>query len=59
MKRMRRKEIRKKQNKKYTVLDAVVDVLLFIPELILLPFRLLLYLGRGLARMIGDLLNIW
>ncbi|MET3698280.1 hypothetical protein [Bacillus oleivorans] len=56
--RKTRKEIRKKQGKNYTIWDLIVDVLFWIPELIIWPFRLLFYLVRGLLRVIGDFLNI-
>lgn len=48
------KRRKKKQNGSYTFVDFVFDVLFYIPELILLPFRLVFYLFRFLARSIFD-----
>ena len=52
----KRAEIRrkKKQEDSYTFWDFVFDVLFWIPELIILPFRLVFYLFRFLARSIFD-----
>ncbi|GAA0323807.1 hypothetical protein GCM10008967_12900 [Bacillus carboniphilus] len=57
MKRISRRKLRKQQNGRYTIFDFIIDVLLFIPELIVFPFRILFYLGRGLFRIIGDVFN--
>lgn len=45
----------KKSNGEYTILDFFLDVLFWIPELILFPLRLLFWLIRGLVRSIGDI----
>lgn len=53
------KERRQKHNQKqktrnhgrYTFLDFVGDVLFYVPELIVLPFRLLWWIIRGLVRL--------
>lgn len=62
--RQRRKEKKKKQKKKDdTFWDVLVDTLLWVPDLLLLPFRLLYYIIRGFGKLfksliedIGDLL---
>jgi hypothetical protein len=48
------KRRKKKRNGSYTFVDFVFDVLFYIPELIFLPFRLVFYLFRFLARSIFD-----
>ncbi|WP_176167326.1 hypothetical protein [Mesobacillus jeotgali] len=45
---------KKEREGSYTFWDFVFDVLLYIPELIFLPFRLVFYLLRLLARSIFD-----
>ncbi|MGM0846560.1 MAG: hypothetical protein ACQEUT_16415 [Bacillota bacterium] len=40
---------RKKADGTYSFWDAVGDVLIWIPELIILPFRLLWFLIRGIG----------
>ncbi|MEH7444491.1 hypothetical protein V7201_19435, partial [Bacillus sp. JJ1122] len=44
----------KKQEKNYGLWDFVSDVLFWIPELIILPFRLLFLLFRFLVRSVFD-----
>jgi hypothetical protein len=48
------KRRKKKQDGSYTFWDVVFDVLFWVPELIILPFRLVFYLFRFLARSIFD-----
>ncbi|WP_047984152.1 hypothetical protein [Ornithinibacillus californiensis] len=52
----RKKENTRKHRKgeRYTFGDFIMDVLFWIPELVLLPFRLLFWLLRGLWK-INDL----
>ncbi|WLR57450.1 hypothetical protein LC048_11685 [Mesobacillus subterraneus] len=45
---------KKKQEGSYTFWDFVFDLLFYIPELIFLPFRLVFYLFRFLAKSIFD-----
>ncbi|WP_188006630.1 hypothetical protein [Sporosarcina sp. ANT_H38] len=52
--KLRRKERRKNKNERYTILDFIVDVLFWIPELLFLPFRLLFIGGRYLFRLFSD-----
>lgn len=47
----------KKSKDDYTFWDIVFDVLFWIPELFILPFRIIFWLMRGLGRMIGDFLD--
>ncbi|HBT73311.1 MAG TPA: hypothetical protein DEB37_13985 [Lysinibacillus sp.] len=47
----------KKYHSGYTFLDFIFDVLVWIPELILLPFRVLFWLLRGIGRLIGDVFD--
>ena len=62
--RQRRKEKRKKQKKKDNPFwDAFIDSLLWIPDILLFPFRILYYVIRAFGRLfksliedIGDLL---
>lgn len=57
-----RKKERMRKNQKtdgmYTFGDFILDVLLWIPELIILPFRLGFWLLRGIGRLIGHIFDI-
>ncbi|MBY0122796.1 hypothetical protein [Bacillus sp. S/N-304-OC-R1] len=53
-KRKEKRKIKQSSNS-YTFGDFIFDVLFWIPELIILPFRLSLWLLRGLGRFILDL----
>ncbi|MGM8216611.1 hypothetical protein ACLIA0_13715 [Bacillaceae bacterium W0354] len=44
----------KKGNDKYTFWDFMLDVLLWLPELFLLPFRIIFWILRGLTRNVFD-----
>jgi hypothetical protein len=48
VKKRKERRQRKKAEGSYTFWDAVGDVLIWVPELIILPFRLLWYLIRGI-----------
>lgn len=48
------KRRKKKYDGSYTFWDLFFDILFWIPELILFPFRLVFYLFRFLARSIFD-----
>ncbi|MBM7604155.1 hypothetical protein JOC75_002128 [Metabacillus crassostreae] len=50
MKRKRRKKYRKTNQERYNFIDGVIDIAVYIPELIFLPFRLMWYLIRFLVR---------
>lgn len=52
---MRRRTVRKEHNERYRFSDFLLDVLFFIPELLFLPFRLLVWLVRPLLRLISDI----
>ncbi|GGA68207.1 hypothetical protein [Ornithinibacillus halotolerans] len=41
----------RKHGEKYTFGDFIMDVLFWIPELIILPFRLVFWVFRGLWRL--------
>ncbi|MGG3805455.1 hypothetical protein [Metabacillus fastidiosus] len=45
----------RKDNGHYTFVDFILDVLFWIPELIILPFRLVFWLIRGVGRFIFDI----
>ena len=47
----------RKSNDQYTFWDFVADVLCWVPELILLPFRLIFWMIRGAGRLIGDMFD--
>ncbi|MGD7023458.1 hypothetical protein ACQCVK_12730 [Rossellomorea vietnamensis] len=49
VRKRKERRIRKKSEGTYTFWDAVGDVLIWIPELIVLPFRILWYLIRGIG----------
>lgn len=46
----------KKSIDNYTVFDFFLDVIFWIPELILFPLRLIFVMLRGLGRFIEDIL---
>lgn len=48
------KRRKKKQENNYGLWDSVSDVLFWVPELIILPFRLLFLLFRFLVRSVFD-----
>lgn len=48
----------KKRSDHYTFVDFLVDVLFSIPELILLPFRIIFWLVRGVGKMIQNIFDI-
>jgi hypothetical protein len=50
---------RKKGHDTYTFLDFIFDLLFYIPELILFPFRMIFWLVRGLGRMIENVFDIF
>lgn len=55
-----KKEVRKERRKysdHYTFGDFVFDVFFWIPELLLLPFRMGFWLVRGVGRVIGNLID--
>ena len=57
----RKKEKMRKNQKTdgfYTFGDFVLDVLLWIPEFIFLPFRLVFWFLKGIVRLIGNLFDI-
>ncbi|MEK5069929.1 hypothetical protein [Sporosarcina sp. FSL K6-1508] len=54
MLKWRRKESRKKNNERYTIGDFFMDLLLWIPELLFLPFRLLFIGVRTIFRFIDN-----
>ena len=56
----KKKKTRKnrKNNGDYTFWDLIVDGFFWVPELILLPFRIIFWLLRGIGRLIGNLFDI-
>ncbi|WP_099159261.1 hypothetical protein [Virgibacillus ndiopensis] len=61
MRRWREKRKQRKQNKldQSSFWNILVDILLWIPELLLLPFRLILWLARGFLRLIGNIFDYY
>ncbi|WP_102029524.1 hypothetical protein [Salirhabdus sp. Marseille-P4669] len=57
-KRKRTRKYKKRDNH-YTFGDFMLDVLLWIPELIVLPFRMVYWLLRGLGRMLAHVLDVF
>lgn len=51
------KKSEKRNKNGYTFWDGVCDVLFYIPELIMLPIRFLLYIFRFLLRAIWNLFD--
>lgn len=55
MKENRRK--RRKGNDTYTFADFTFDLLFYIPELVLFPFRIIFWFVRGLGKVIVNLFD--
>lgn len=57
--RKKKKTRRRRKNKNdYTFWDFIADTFLWIPELILLPFRIVFWSLRGIGRLIGNMFDI-
>lgn len=48
----------KKGHDNYTLLDRIIDVLLWIPEIIIFPFRLIIWLFRVAGRLVKDVFDV-
>ncbi|XQY92731.1 hypothetical protein ACNRWW_04745 [Metabacillus sp. HB246100] len=46
----KKKVVRKKNRRRLDFVNLVAEILMYLPELILLPFRLLWYVVRGVFR---------
>ncbi|HHY73389.1 MAG TPA: hypothetical protein GX497_09200 [Bacillus bacterium] len=57
----KKEKMRKSKKKKgqYTFIDFILDVLFWIPEVLLLPFRMIFWLIRGIGRLIGNIFDIF
>lgn len=58
-KRKQKTRKHKKSKNDYNFWDMVVDVLLFIPELLFLPFRIIFWILRGFGRLIENIFDIF
>nr|WP_240338455.1 hypothetical protein [Peribacillus alkalitolerans] len=47
----------KKDSDHYTFFDLIFDVLFWIPELLLLPFRIIFWLLRGVGRLVENIFD--
>ncbi len=47
----------RKHPDQYTFWDGFFDALFWIPELVILPFRIIWWMLRGFGRIMGDLFN--
>ena len=54
-KNKKRRDMRR--NDQYSLIDLFLDVLIWIPELLFLPFRIIYWLLRGVGRFIGEGFN--
>ncbi|QPA53413.1 hypothetical protein [Lysinibacillus sphaericus] len=50
----KRKTTKRKVNNNYSLFELLFDVLFWLPELFLVPFRLVFWLLRGIGRLIAD-----
>ncbi|XKO54278.1 hypothetical protein ACI2WT_15975 [Lysinibacillus fusiformis] len=50
----KRKTTKRKINNNYSLFELLLDVLFWLPELFLVPFRLVFWLLRGIGRLIAD-----
>jgi len=55
--RKNKKRRDKRRKDKYSLIDLFLDVLIWIPELLFLPFRIIYWLLRGVGRFIGEGFN--
>ncbi|APH05983.1 hypothetical protein [Bacillus weihaiensis] len=46
----KKKVVRKKNRRRLDFVNLIAEILMYLPELILLPFRLLWYVVRGVFR---------
>lgn len=56
-KRQEMKEKWKKKDKDDTFLDILFEILFYIPELFLLPFKLLIWFIRGCGKLLKNVLD--
>jgi hypothetical protein len=55
--RMKEKRKRKRESReRYSMWDGLFELLFWIPEILILPFRLIFWLFRGIGKLIG---NVW
>ncbi|WP_186579416.1 hypothetical protein [Aquibacillus kalidii] len=57
-KRKARKQRRKNHHEGYSLLDGILDILFWIPEILLVPFRILYWLFRGIGKWIENIFDI-
>lgn len=50
----KRKTTKRKVNNNYSLFELLLDVLFWLPELFLVPFRLVFWLLRGIGRLYAD-----
>jgi hypothetical protein len=56
-KKMKEKRTRRRsQGEHFSLVDFLLEVLIWIPEILIFPFRLVFWLFRGLGKLIG---GIW
>ncbi|OAT80929.1 hypothetical protein A6P54_13085 [Bacillus sp. MKU004] len=58
--RERRKVNRQRKRKhveRFSIMDFLFELLFWIPELLLFPFRLVFWLFRGVGKLIGEVWN--
>ncbi|WP_243458299.1 hypothetical protein [Sporosarcina sp. Te-1] len=53
--KMRRKLEKREKNERYRFVDFLVDLLFFVPELLFLPIRLLVWMVRPIVRLVTDI----
>lgn len=51
----KKEKLKKRRKKDHDFIDFILDVLFAIPELIILPFRVVFWLIRGMGRWIADI----
>lgn len=55
--RKNKKRRDKRRKDQYSLIDLFLDVLIWIPELLFLPFRIIYWLLTGVGRFIGEGFN--
>ncbi|MFZ3579959.1 hypothetical protein [Virgibacillus sp. DJP39] len=48
----------KKNSGEHTFIDSVLELLLWIPEFALLPFRMVFWLFRGIGKLISHIVDV-
>ncbi|MEL3970808.1 hypothetical protein AAEO50_00810 [Rossellomorea oryzaecorticis] len=54
-KKMREKRKKRNYGERFTVLDFLLELLCWIPEVLIFPFRMVYWLFRGIVKLFGEM----